>query len=104
MQMVIIEDLSLEKDMETMAYEYLRTKEKIKKMEEEVEAFKQVLLLAAKANGGELTLGEFVVKTTEKTRENFSLKAAKQVLSEDILKPFISHITFDDLRVKRLAE
>lgn len=92
------------KELEFMASEYCKAKQQIKKIEESVEAYKQILISAAKESGGKLVVGEYQIASSEKTRENFSLSKAKAVIDMNILKPFLSETRFDDLRVKRLAE
>lgn len=103
MAMQIVVD-NIENDLEHMAAEYNKAKEQIKKLEESVAAYKEVLMSAAKEAGGEITVGEYRVCSSEKTRTSFDLKAAQKVISEDILSPFMKETHFDELRVKRLAE
>ena len=102
--MTVIIDNTTNNDIEHMASEYCKAKEAIKKLEAEVEAYKQVLIAAAKENGGAITFGEYEIKSTQKSRENFSLAKARVVIDAAILAPFISTSKFDDLRVKRLTD
>ena len=106
---IIIDNTNMNADLEHMAQEFCRMKEQVARMTKEVDAYKETLLSAAKERGAfdkkthKLIVGEYEISCTEASMENFSLKKAREVISPEILAPFISISNFDKLKVKRLA-
>ena len=89
-------------DLAAMAEEYCKIKQEIKSQSETLEVLREILLSAAQESGGKVLEGDFEISLLPKTRKNFDLKTAEKVLGQEILKPFYSQTSFEELRVKIL--
>ena len=89
-------------DIEQLSNEYLKLKNKISELEEQVKKIRETLLLEAHKNGGKVVSENYKVSTSVVSKETFDLKGAKTKIDEDILNPFINRSTYEVLNVKRI--
>lgn len=79
---------------------YREIKAKITFLENELKAHKNVIEDAAsKTKDGVIITSEYKITLSIAERESFSLKQAKAVLGEEVLKDFISRTPYTTLRV-----
>lgn len=79
---------------------YKELKSKIAFLENELKTHKEVIETAASQTpDGKIVTEKFKITLSIAERENFSLKTARAVLGEDVLKEFITVSAYTTLRV-----
>ena len=88
-------------NIEISLEQYISLKRQIEALEKQIEPIKKQLEIHAKDQPEKtfIALGH-KVSLIDVTREHFELKKAKELLSAEVLSPFIKDIYYTQLRVK----
>lgn len=91
----------MENKIENSVEQYIQLKRQIEELEKQLEPVKKQLEEHAKAQPEKaFTASGRKVFLVDAVREHFELKKAKEILAQEVLKPFIKDIYYTQLRVK----
>ena len=86
-------------DLSDVARRYKALIAEIEQLEKMVKPYRDTLENAALESNGVIDLGSYRVTVTPIEREVFSIKRAREVLGQTVLKPFLRVSKFNQLRV-----
>lgn len=97
---------SINEDIGNIAARFLLVKKEIESLERLQASYRSMLESACLENSGKLELPEFAISVNRCERESFALKTARENISAEILRPYVTVSHYNRLVVspkKRMA-